>query len=159
MNAAARTLIKVVPVAVVLVSLSLVDSRACTCGRVPWTTPQIVDKYEAVFLGQVIGIRTPNRFTYEVEFEVQAGWKGIESTKLKLHTAADIGMCGFPFAKDKEYLVFAIRLNDGNLSASRCSPTREAPTIPLLVEVLGRPQYQPADGNQFQTDPLIDDPS
>ncbi len=86
---------------------------ACLCvGKPP--AAQALEQAAAVFTGQVIKIKEveievggeivrQNRAT----FEVAKSWKGIMNETIAVHTGFGVGDCGYEFAKDESYLVYA----------------------------------------------------
>lgn len=72
-------------------------------------------------LGTELGAREWMR---PVVFEVDASWKGVETTRAVIWTGYGGGDCGVPFAEGNRYLIYA-RLSDGDLHTSICSRTAE----------------------------------
>jgi hypothetical protein len=69
-------------------------------------------------------------------FAVVRGWKGVRSEKLELVTLADTAACGYEFALDESYFVYASD-QDGHLVASQCSGTRKMVDADEDVHALG----------------------
>ena len=109
------------------------------------------------FEGRVLAISAlvetpiPHR---EVTFAVVRAWKGIESVeRMVVMTAADSAACGYGFAPDTSYLVFA-RATDGAPWTSLCSGTKAMAEAGDDVTVLGMGQT-PVDP---KADPLPKEP-
>ncbi|MDP3916789.1 MAG: hypothetical protein Q8Q42_00705 [Nanoarchaeota archaeon] len=84
------------------------------CSYVPKAPPQeSLEQSTAVFAGRVIDIDAPFGLIIgtgdpvEITFEVSRIWKGADYKNIVLTTARDSVSCGYPFEKNKEYLVYA----------------------------------------------------
>lgn len=87
----------------------------------------------AVFLGRATEIREEdvpivldgkNALTVKlfVKFEVEEGFLGVPEKNVTVVSGGDL--CGFPFSKGREYLVYGRRLESGEIHASICSFTK-----------------------------------
>lgn len=104
-------------------------SYACSC-VVPGTAKEELKESAAVFSGKVINIAAENKFMLfqssadpiAVTFEVQEWWKGNVQKKVTVYTAKSSASCGFEFALNNKYLVYANEV-DGTFKVSVCSRT------------------------------------
>lgn len=80
----------------------------CSCG-LPLPAPAEEMRHNSsVFSGKVISIEElPDEDVYQVRFEVIKSWKGIDGKDVIVLTGTDLFSCGYPFEKDKEYLVYS----------------------------------------------------
>jgi hypothetical protein len=74
-----------------------------------------------IFVGTVTGIEADGDDKI-VNFKVKKTVKGDGSEKVEVRTKADQGLCGFPFEKDKYFIVYASKVN-GVLTVNECSRT------------------------------------
>ncbi len=51
-------------------------------------------------------------------------WKGTEEPKVKVNTATNDAVCGYPFKAGREYLIYGKRDRHGEFHASLCSGTK-----------------------------------
>lgn len=100
---------------------------ACKCMQAP--PAQAFEQAVAVFEGRVVEIIEPApnstgpAHARTVRLQAIRSWKGVESESVELTTAADSAACGFAFAKELNYLVYAFA-EEGHLRVSACSRTR-----------------------------------
>jgi len=102
---------------------------ACSCDM-PGNAQEELDRSSAVFSGEVIGILDKNKNGYiqssadpiAVLFEVEETWKGVTQSQVIVYTAKDSTSCGYQFALNTKYLVYAYE-SDGSLNTSICSKT------------------------------------
>lgn len=106
-------------------SLPASNARACSCVQV--SPAQARDEHAAVFEGRVLQIFAPApgdpSGRRSVVFEVVQQWKGIESERATVSTAASSAACGVAFEADTSWLVYADDGPDG-LVTGLCSRTR-----------------------------------
>lgn len=74
--------------------------------------------------------------TVAVELSVVRTWKGAEHERITLHTAAHADACGFSFARDESYLVYATEHAD-HLWVDRCGRTRLIAEASADLKALG----------------------
>ena len=104
-------------------------SYACSCAQ-PGTVHESLEGSNAVFSGKVVEIVDKNEKKFNkssadllaVRFEVEETWKGVTQTQVIVYSARDSASCGFEFALNEEYLVYAKESN-GQLGVSLCSRT------------------------------------
>lgn len=104
-------------------------SYACSCVQ-PGTVHESLEESNAVFSGKVVEIVDENEKKFNkssadllaVRFEVEETWKGVTQTQVIVYTARDSASCGFEFALNDEYLVYAKEIK-GQLEVSLCSRT------------------------------------
>ena len=112
------------------ISMSIPRAYACSCVS-PLPAVLSYFNYDAVFSGRVVDIVPPESRgnivssgdPVSVNFEVYKSYKGVDSKNVTVTTALSGVSCGYEFEKDKEYLVYAHKNNNGNLSVSLCSNT------------------------------------
>lgn len=96
------------------------DVQACSCvpPPAPW---QARAEADAVFAGSVIEVlRTDERL--RVTFEITDAWEGELGDRVTVQTRASTASCGYPFAEDKSYLVYAYA-SDDVLRTNLCTRT------------------------------------
>lgn len=124
--------IKYIVLFVVFISLfnySPTTSYACSCVK-PGSAEEEMDRSSAVFSGEVIEMVETNQNMFmqssadpiAVRFEVEEWWKGQAQSEVVVYTAKSSASCGFDFALNQEYLVYA-QESDGSLQVSLCSKT------------------------------------
>lgn len=88
---------------------------------------------DAVFLGRVVRIeriRLPGDADAEfgdwreATFEVSRSWKGGNDARTRVRTPWHAALCGFPFERGGEYLIYARVADDGRLRTDACTRTR-----------------------------------
>jgi hypothetical protein len=113
--------------------LCILDSAlACTCAA-PAGAAEGWARSAAVFRGRVseidrslwdrIGLT--NSGTYRIKFTVLRQWKGPAAKHIEVVTRLAGEACGFPFERDKEYLVYVVREPE-NLQTGICTGTKNA---------------------------------
>lgn len=101
-----------------LLTVNAQTAHACSC-MIPGSPLEEMERSSFVFSGTAIEVEADstigdlNPLGYTVTFEVIESWKGVESSKVTVHTAADSAACGFPFEEGKDYIVYASELEDG----------------------------------------------
>jgi uncharacterized protein (TIGR03382 family) len=125
---------------------TLLPLRALACSCFPGETPaEAVQRSEAIFIGRVLSVERPGRFTFGkwavvdrvARFEVITSWKGITETEVALGTSY-LGGCDPPLRDAAEYLVFAApRTPGGVLWIMPCSPTQEFSPGSEIMKYLG----------------------
>lgn len=89
--------------------------HACTCSA-PADTAEALSRSAAVFRGKVTEISRPwldwigltQTGSYQVHFEILKQWKGAPARSSVVTTRLTGEACGFPFAINKEYLVYVV---------------------------------------------------
>ncbi|WP_409175551.1 hypothetical protein [Brevibacillus fortis] len=110
-------------------------ASACSCARPP-DPLTAKDQSAAVFTGKVLQVdeRTdwlrwlpfwdkPERGGFDVIFEVQSTWKGVDQTQVQIVTSGLGGGCGIPFQPGQEYLVYASYWELNELETNICTRT------------------------------------
>ena len=114
---------------------------ACSCAEPP-PPREALERADAVFLGEVERLTlvggVPGKLArVAATFAVQRSWKGVVEPRVVVETLVDTGVCGYPFAQDKTYLVYASFLGDNVLHTNLCSRTAEAAAVHTDVTALG----------------------
>ncbi len=94
--------------AAMLVAGILVHARpasACTCAV--RSVPEQFEAASAVFGGQVRSIKPAADGRLAVGLDVSVLYKGDTGRRIAVRTAQESGGCGFPFAPEQRYVVFA----------------------------------------------------
>ncbi len=112
-----------------LFNFSPTSSYACSCVQ-PGSVEEEMNRSSAVFSGEVIEMVETNQNMFiqssadpiAVRFKVEEWWKGHAQSEVVVHTAESSASCGFEFALNQEYLVYA-QESDGQLKVSLCSKT------------------------------------
>ncbi len=135
--------------------LPAATAQACSCMAV--SPGQALAESTSVFEGRVLSISElvdkplPHR---EITFAVVRAWKGVESVeRMVVMTAADSAACGYNFAPDTSYLVYA-RATDGAPWVSLCTRTQPMAEAGEDLKALGMGQT-PVDP---KADPLPKEP-
>ena len=105
-------------------------AQACTWSA-PATPAEGLKRSAAVFRGRVNEIRRPfldglgltKTGGHRVEFEVLKQWKGTLSRSAAIVTRLTGEACGFPFEKNKEYLVYAVT-EPSDIQSGICTGTK-----------------------------------
>ena len=105
------------------------NGHACSCAE-PYPVQQELENSSEVFSGKVIEIVDQNKNVFSqssadlvaVLFEVEQSWKGLNQKQVVVYTERSSASCGFEFALNEEYLVYA-REDSGTLKAGLCSRT------------------------------------
>lgn len=110
-------------------------ASACSCAKPP-DPLTAKDQAAAVFTGKVLQVneRTdwlrwlpfwdkPERGGFDVIFEVQSSWKGVDQTQVQIVTGGLGGGCGIPFQPGQEYLVYASYWELNELETNICTRT------------------------------------
>ena len=92
----------------------------------------------AVFVGEVLNVRSYNEYVYHVTFRVHRAWKGSGTAKETIITPLLDGMCGYPFRTGEKYLVFAYGKNP---ATSLCTRTKLLTDAARDLEELGLPRF------------------
>jgi hypothetical protein len=108
-----------------LVLAPLVTARAsalaCSCALPP-PVLEVLDRSDAVFLGEVISVEAASPDVYPsavwAVFRVDRWWKGEPAATARILTDASSASCGFEFATGDRYLVYAIRGDAGSAGAA-----------------------------------------
>ena len=101
---------------------------ACECFPQPGSPSEELASSTAVFMGQVVSVRTFQRHERVwagddatiIEFNVKSVWKGPVYHTVYLETVRSSISCGYPFVEGVEYVVYS---EDGS-HVSLCSRTR-----------------------------------
>ncbi len=120
-----------------LASLALLlaadPARACSCMEID--VQGAVAQADAVFEGRVLAIEREGG-TVRATLAVVQQWKGVESERVVVETAADSAACGVAFAAETSWLVYAEREGD-RLRAGLCSRTARIEDAEEDVRALG----------------------
>jgi hypothetical protein len=83
-------------------------ANACSygMGAKTYTRDELIDKYDAVFLGKAAGEKGTDTGKVFL-FQVQSVWKGVDQTEVLVQTGRGDGDCGYHFQLGKNYLVYA----------------------------------------------------
>ncbi|WP_237899228.1 hypothetical protein [Brevibacillus brevis] len=124
-------------------------ASACSCARPP-DPLTAKDQSAAVFTGKVLQVneRTdwlrwlpfwdkPERGGFDVIFEVQSTWKGVDQTQVQIVTSSLGGACGIPFQPGQEYLVYASYWELNELETNICTRTALKADAGEDLQVLG----------------------
>ena len=103
-------------------SFNFETAFGCSCSG--YNLESALNGSDYVFLGTVEKIESDTGVNLKVGISPIKFWKGIESEKITVFTGRDEGVCGFPFAKNQTYLVFAHENEDGIISSGLCSLTQ-----------------------------------
>ncbi|MGG4451994.1 hypothetical protein [Brevibacillus porteri] len=111
------------------------SASACSCASPP-DTLTAKDLSAAVFTGKVLQVneRTdwigllsfwdkPIRGGFDVIFEVQSTWKGVNQQQVLIVTDGLGGACGIPFQPGQEYLIYASYWELNELETNICTRT------------------------------------
>jgi hypothetical protein len=134
-----HTLLKSVAVVLWIVHHPDAQVLACSCMESPLSTQQALERYDAVFLGQILEMRLRSTDHpaqpdgsepvdgIEVVAKVLETWKGTDQDRIQLFTNPDGGSCGYPFEIGQRYLIWATRSHD-ELTVSSCGRTKRVGT-------------------------------
>ncbi len=146
--------------------------HACSCVQPPAVQQALADA-DAVFVGKVTNIKEPkpdalgtisSADPVAVTFQVSQIWKGITDKQVTITTALDSAGCGFEFAADKEYIVYAYQNDAKVLETTICTRTSELTAAGEDLAALGKgqaptqeaePPGQGAQRDQWYTYPYI----
>jgi hypothetical protein len=103
---------------------------ACTCAA-PATPAEGFERSIAVFRGKVTAVERPlwdrlgisNSGGYWVTFAVSKQWKGSPVKTMNVLTRLTGEACGFPFEKNREYLVYVV-MEPKDLQTGICTGTK-----------------------------------
>ncbi len=112
-----------------LMNVSPNTGYACSCVK-PGSAQEELERSSAVFSGEVIGFLDKNTNglmqssvdPIAVLFEVEETWKGVTQSQVIVYTVRDEASCGYQFALNTKYLVYAHE-SDGSLKTNYCSKT------------------------------------
>jgi hypothetical protein len=114
---------------VAILTLTMNPHPASACSCVILETPaESFEPATAVFSGRVIAREEPTGSTIRsddpvtITFQVYEVWKGPEQSVIEITTALTGPSCGYEFAVDQSYLVYAYGEED-DLQVSLCSRT------------------------------------
>lgn len=103
-----------------------VVSAAFACSCIAMTVEERYDRADVVFTGTVKEVREENLYNRKyVRFDVDTIWKGTYGEELWVYTPWDSAGCGVEFVKDKEYVVYSRRDEQGYLQTMLCDGTSE----------------------------------
>ena len=128
----------------------LVPEPACACSCVENPPPlAALQESDAVFTGFVLSVEELNRGLLrssadrvEVTFRVTEAWKGVDSDRVKLRTAAAEASCGFEFVVGMPYIVYAYETANG-LSTGLCTRTTDLALAADDLAALGKGMVPP----------------
>jgi hypothetical protein len=151
--------------AVMLAVVVLVPGVALACSCPEPDSPQVArEQSAAVFAGRVVRIRPvglldvgPDRRVVAT-VEVQQVWKGPVQQRVAVVTERDEALCGYPFARGQEVLVYAQEHAD-QLRTGLCTRTTLLRLADEDLAVLGQGTTPPAAPLALQVvQPLLDRP-
>lgn len=134
------------------------QALACSC-VIPGSPAAEMSNANAVFAGVVTDLETSaggvlrGDAPVTVTFEVTQVWKGPRHQTLTVTTASDSAACGYNFALDQAYLVYA-HGDDDELSVSLCSRTAPLANAWEDLYALGEGQLPQAEAQPTST-PLV----
>ena len=106
-----------------------IDVIACSCSLpIPKRTLNEQVKIErkssdAIFIGEVLEVKD-NKFSFIVKIKVESNWKGDKDAEVTIFTGKGGGDCGYPFQVGESYLIYASKLDNGNLTTNICRRTK-----------------------------------
>jgi hypothetical protein len=83
-----------------------------------------MEQSDSVFAGSVTNISTTD-FQKTITFDVEKSWKSANLGTISISTADSSAACGYNFVEDEEYIVYALKKEDGTLNTSLCSRTAQ----------------------------------
>jgi hypothetical protein len=92
---------------------------ACSCGME--TPDQNFEKADVVFTGTVLSVTKAGR-EFRVDMLVDTAYKGTSKSRLTITTSHDSGLCGYTFAGQTRYLVYAKEV-DRKINVTLCDGT------------------------------------
>lgn len=92
--------------ALVIPLFLLAGANACDCKPHP-PPHKALEQAAAVFSGKVTKIVDHDEHHWAVTFQTAATWKGTDAKEVTVLTGKNDGICGYRFAKDKSYMVYA----------------------------------------------------
>lgn len=123
-------------------------AHACSCAEIP-APETALQRSAAVFSGIVLSVRELNNSRIrssadpvEVTFRVTEVWKGVDSDRLTLRTAASTASCGFGFVKGMPYIVYAQDTPNG-LTTGLCTRTADLALAAEDLAALGKGTVPP----------------
>ncbi|MGG4443126.1 hypothetical protein [Brevibacillus fortis] len=124
-------------------------ASACSCASPP-DPLTAKDMSAAVFTGKVLQVneRTDwigllpfgdnlDRGGFDVVFEVQSTWKGVDQQQVLIVTDGLGGACGIPFQVGQEYLVYASYWERNDLETNICTRTALKADAGVDLQALG----------------------
>jgi hypothetical protein len=103
--------------------LLMAPAWACSCAPPPPPNAAL-EQSAAVFTGVVRRVGASADGLRRVGLQVVDSWRGIDTYYAAVYTPTDTAACGYPFAVDGYYVVYATRDGYGRLQTSLCSRTR-----------------------------------
>lgn len=119
---------------------------ACECVK-PGDGADVVATYDAVFVGEPIDVAIDESFPDSatraisgrwIRFRVSQSWRGADDPFVWVHTGPLPGGCGFDFALQRRYVVFATKAN-GRFETGICDPTAAVEEAGSTLDRLGIP--------------------
>jgi hypothetical protein len=110
---------------------------ACSCIEPP-PPQEAAQQAAAVFSGTVLSV-TPLETQREVRIRVEMVWKGTQCGEITILTPLNEDACGFNFQTGVSYLVYAERLQSGELSTNLCTRTKPTALAAEDILALGSP--------------------
>jgi hypothetical protein len=109
-------------ISILLLTLCVKYTYQCYCADIPSPKESFDNSaIPLIFVGTVTDIKN-NPMDNIVTFKVKKVVKGDKTEKVEIKTKSSQALCGFPFEKDKDYIVYAFKEN-GNFTANECSRT------------------------------------
>jgi len=129
-----------------LVLCPFAKARTCSCFQDTSSTRDALDRYDAVFLGQILEITLRSAGPrpdasgeeqvegFDVVAKVLESWKGTSESRVVVHTGPVGGMCGYPFQAGQSFLIWASRSEDG-LTTQLCDRTTQMDSIAAATDL------------------------
>lgn len=115
---------RIVPAAIFVLLVALASTKpatGCTCAPSPPLDEEL-RRTPVVFVGTVVS-RSSAQYGSAFAFRVSEVWKGVNESRVVVHTARDEAACGVDFSVGHDYLVFAYTTPYG-LETTLCSRTQ-----------------------------------
>ena len=103
-----------------LIIFTIDHLKACDCNGTQ-SIQEELKKSDVVFTGKVISVspilisKHQRDYTHVlIKFSINSIIKGDSNKIVEIKTAASTGMCGYPFRKGTEYLVYATRVKENS---------------------------------------------
>lgn len=110
-------------------------ARACSCRELPPPDLALAEA-DAVFEARPFGMSTDGQRALYA-FEVDRVWKGEVPPRVPISTALQSATCGRSFQIGTQYVIYAHRNADGDLTDNLCSRTRTHSAAAEDLQVLG----------------------
>jgi hypothetical protein len=133
-------------------------AEACSC-MAPPPPAEARDHAAAVFEGRVLAVPAPGQPTESlvIRLRIVRAWKGVTTEEVSVTTASNSAACGFEFAADQSYLVYAHANEDGTLGVASVPhrPHRRCTDVAALGT---GPDHLARPGERCRPAPRLDPP-